>query len=117
MPWTQGVGSVNLIGPRTALILLLAAAGCATSEPYREQAPFRLADARQDSLLFDAYHGPISAADIEYGQDWPSAVSQYQKTEHLFYSESINDVQGRWPYSRDFTLRQFRLERKGYATR
>lgn len=108
---------MKVFGPRTALILLLAAAGCSSSEPYFEQAPFRLVETHREGLLFDDRPGPIAAADIVYGQDWPSAVSQYQQTEHLYYSETINDIQGRWPFSRDFTIRQFRLERQGYATR
>jgi hypothetical protein len=98
------------------MILLLALAGCSASEPCFDAAPYRLADA-EGSLLFDDRPGPFAAGDIAYKGDWPSALSQYQRTEHLHYSESINDVQGRWPFSPDFTYRRFRLEREGYATR
>lgn len=87
-------------------------AGCAATEPYAP--PTLLA---RSNLLFDTAPGyPAAGQMIRYG-DWPAAQSPYQDSETQFYRQSLYDVQGGWPNTRDYTLRRFQLYRTGWGSR
>jgi len=100
------------IVPATGIMLALALTGCAQSRCRNVTVA-----APTSHLLFDAHPGVVHAGDLHYGSQWPSTFSRYQGREEIFFLETLNDVQGRFPFSRDFTLRRFRLRRSGTASR
>ncbi|HEY3244092.1 MAG TPA: hypothetical protein VGM03_12160 [Phycisphaerae bacterium] len=69
------------------------------------------------ALLFDARPGELSPDGLIYRSDWPSTASAFGLGETIYYEEYFNDYQALWPFSHDYTTRQFRTYRTGAATR
>ena len=94
------------------ILSILTIAGCATTGQY---APPVLAP--HASLLFDVAGGYPSGTDIIHSQSWPAAEGGIQAPEMIYYSTYLNDIQGRWPGTADYTFRQFRVHSVGRAIR
>ena len=94
------------------LVTLLALGGCTAADRYA--APLVVA---HQGLLFDRHPDLPTASGLSWRGDWPACYSLHVKPETLHYRETIYDIQGNGPYSRDRTHRRFELHREGSGTR
>lgn len=107
----------RLMGLCAVITAIGTVAGCSQSTADCGQSVFAPMIQPTTTLLFDSQPSMVTAHDVRYDREWPNSKSIYRDPDHLYYQVYINDVQGAWPWGRDYTFRQFRLYQNGTATR